>query len=85
MARGYKEYENTVILAQLELKQDFSFITEGLKGRLLGNVTRTSYYDLQRSYTPFYYALDSYDKPKDEYTLSALNPDLGTDYLGYSP
>lgn len=85
MARGYKEYENTVILAQLELKQDFSFITEGLKGRLLGNVTRTSYYDLQRSYTPFYYALDSYDKTKDEYTLSALNPDLGTDYLGYSP
>lgn len=85
MARGYKEYENTVVLAQLELKQDFSFITQGLKGRLLGNVNRTSYYDLQRSYTPFYYALDSYDKTKDEYILSALNPDLGTDYLGYSP
>ena len=85
MARGYKEYENTVVLAQLELKQDFSFITQGLKGRLLGNVNRTSYYDLQRSNTPFYYALDSYDKTKDEYILSALNPDLGTDYLGYSP
>lgn len=85
MARGYKEYENTVVLAQLELKQDFSFITQGLKGRLLGNVNRTSFYDLQRSYTPFYYALDSYDKTKDEYILSALNPDLGTDYLGYSP
>ena len=72
MARGYKEYENTVILAQLELKQDFSFITEGLKGRLLGNVTRTSYYDLQRSYTPFYYALDSYDKKKKMNTLFLL-------------
>lgn len=24
-------------------------------------------------------------RKKDEYTLSALNPDLGTDYLGYSP
>lgn len=85
MARGYKEYENTVVLAQLELKQDFSFITQGLKGRLLGNVTRTSYYDIQRSYVPFYYAMDSYDKTKDEYVLSALNPDAGTDYLGYSP
>lgn len=85
MARGYKEYENTVVLAQLELKQDFGFIIEGLKGRLLGNVTRTSYYDLQRSYIPFYYAMDSYDKTKDEYVLSALNPDKGTDYLGYSP
>lgn len=60
MARGYKEYEKTVVLAQLELKQDFGFITDGLNGRLLANVTRNSYYDLTRSYTPFYYSLDSY-------------------------
>lgn len=84
MAKGYKEYENTVILAQLELKQDFSSITKGLKGRVLGNVTRNSYYDLTRSYTPFYYSIESYDKTSDIYTLSALNPDKGTDYLGYS-
>ena len=48
MARGYKEYEKTVVLAQLELKQDFGFITDGLNGRLLANVTRNSYYDLTR-------------------------------------
>lgn len=85
MARGYKEYEKTVVLAQLELKQDFGFITDGLNGRLLANVTRNSYYDLTRSYTPFYYSLDSYDKYTDTYILSALNSDKGTDYLSYNP
>ncbi len=84
MCRGYKESETTVVLAQLELKQNFDFITKGLKGRLLGNATRNSYYDLTRSYTPFYYSIGSYDKYEDIYTLSDLNPDTGTDYLGYS-
>lgn len=84
MARGYKEYENTVVLAQLELKQDFSFITQGLNGRLLGNVSRESYYDLYRAYVPFYYTIGIYDKATDEYTLSAINPESGTDYLGYT-
>lgn len=85
MCRGYKESETTVMLAQLELKQNFDFITEGLKGRLLGNATRNSSYDLQRYYNPFYYSIGSYDKYEDVYTLSDLNPDKGTDYLGYYP
>ncbi|MDC2164248.1 SusC/RagA family TonB-linked outer membrane protein [Bacteroides thetaiotaomicron] len=84
MCRGYKESETTVVLAQLELKQNFDFITKGLKGRLLGNATRNSYYDLSRSYTPFYYSISSYDKYNDTYTLADLNPDKGTDYLGYT-
>lgn len=84
MCRGYKESETTVVLAQLELKQNFDFITKGLKGRLLGNVTRNSYYDLTRSYTPFYYSVNGYDKYSDVYTLTNLNPETGTDYLGYS-
>ena len=85
MCRGYKESETTVVLAQLELKQNFDFITKGLKGRLLGNATRNSAYDLQRYYDPFYYSIGSYDKYEDVYTLSDLNPDKGTDYLGYYP
>lgn len=85
MLRGYKESETTVVIAQLELKQDFGFITEGLRGRILGNVTRNSGYDLTRSYKPFYYSIGSYDKYTNEYTLSDLNPDTGTDYLDYNP
>lgn len=84
MCRGYKESETTVVLAQLELKQDFDFITKGLKGRLLGNATRNSYYDLSRSYVPFYYSAN-YDRDEGTYTLNDLNPETGTDYLEYYP
>lgn len=84
MLRGYKESEETAIIAQLELKQNFDFITKGLKGRVLGNVTRNSYYDLTRAYKPFYYSMGSYDKYTDVYTLTDLTPDTGTDYLGYT-
>lgn len=83
MLRGYKESEETAIIAQLELKQDFDFITKGLKARVLGNATRNSYFDLTRSYDPFYYSMGSYDKYTDIYSLTDLNPDTGTDYLGY--
>lgn len=85
MLKGYKESETTVIIAQLELKQNFDFITKGLRGRVLGNVTRNSGYDLTRAYNPFYYSIGSYDKISDTYTLSDLNPDSGTDYLNYQP
>ena len=84
MCRGYKESETTVVLAQLELKQNFDFITKGLKGRLLGNSTRDSYYDLTRSYNPFYSSIGSYDKYEDVSMLTDLNPDTGTDYLRYN-
>lgn len=84
MLRGYKESNSTVINAQLQLNQDLKMITEGLKFRVLGNVTRNSYFDLTRSYTPFYYSIGMYDKLKDIYALAALNPDKGTDYLGYA-
>lgn len=84
MLRGYKESEETAVLAQLELKQNLNFLTKGLKARLLVNATRNSYFDLTRAYQPFYYSMGSYDKYTDTYTLTALNPDTGTDYLGYS-
>ncbi len=84
MVSGYKEYQSTMILAQLELEQDLGFITEGLKGRAMFNTTRSSYFDMIREFQPFYYDVLSYDKLNDAYTLEALNPDDGTDYLTYS-
>ncbi|GHU88754.1 SusC/RagA family TonB-linked outer membrane protein [Bacteroidia bacterium] len=83
MLRGYKESEETAVVAQLELKQNFDFITQGLKGRILGSTTRNSYYDLTRDYIPFYYSVGMYDKYADVYSLNDLNPDTGTDYLAY--
>uniref|UniRef100_UPI003216C96D TonB-dependent receptor n=1 Tax=uncultured Draconibacterium sp. TaxID=1573823 RepID=UPI003216C96D len=83
MVRGYKDYSRSKIDAQFELKQDLSFLTEGLSIRGLFNTSRYSYFDVQRFYNPFYYTVSYYDKYEDDYTLMPLNELTGTDYLGY--
>jgi len=85
MVSGYKDYNRSMMLAQFELKQDLSFITEGLNLRGLFNVSRYAYSSTSRSYIPFWYGIGLYDKYQDTYTLSdALNPTAGTEYLDYS-
>ena len=83
MVKGYKDYSKTVILAQLELKQDLDFLLKGLSVRGMFNTSRTSYFDVSRFYTPFYYKIGSYDKYKDSYTLMGLNEQQGKEYLDY--
>ncbi len=83
MVHGYKEYNKTNLIAQIELKQKLDFITEGLNARALLHTTRYSYFDLQRFYNPFYYTMTTYDPVKDSYTLNCINPDGGTEYLNY--
>jgi TonB-linked SusC/RagA family outer membrane protein len=72
-----------MLLLQLEMEHKF---TGGLKGVTLKgtyNVMRNAYYDLNRGYSPFYYALaNTLDK---SYRLLALNPNDGTEYLSYTP
>lgn len=53
MVRGYKEKSRSQILAQLELKQDLAFITQGLSARGMVNVSRLSQFGVNRSYDPF--------------------------------
>ena len=84
MVRGYKDYNASTVLAQFELKQDLDFILKGLKIRALYNETRNTYNDISRSYSPFYYAIGSYDKYTDTFTLNELNTTSGRDYLDYS-
>jgi TonB-linked SusC/RagA family outer membrane protein len=81
MVKGYKDYSKTLLLAQLELKQDLSFILEGLSARGLFNTTRYSYFDIIRNYAPFYYNVGSYDKYTDTYKLAALNERTGSEYI----
>uniref|UniRef100_UPI003566B963 SusC/RagA family TonB-linked outer membrane protein n=1 Tax=Mariniphaga sediminis TaxID=1628158 RepID=UPI003566B963 len=83
MVKGYKEYSRNLLLSQFELKQDLSFITEGLSARALANINRTSYFDVSRFYSPFYYRVGSYDKKEDVYTLEQLNPNQGSEALAY--
>jgi TonB-linked SusC/RagA family outer membrane protein len=83
MVKGYKNYTSSTVSAQLELKQSLDFITQGLTFNAMANTNRYAYYDVSRSYTPFYYAMGSYDKPTGNYILNAINPTTGTEYLEY--
>lgn len=85
MVKGYKEYSQTMVLAQAELKQNFDFITEGLSARVMANTTRTSYFDLTRAYSPYYYMVDQYDKIDKTYTLKNTNEDSAKEWLAYNP
>lgn len=83
MVKGYKDYSTTQIMAQVELKQDLKFLTEGLSVRALFNTSRYSYFDVSRSYNPYFYKVGTYNRRDDIYTLDALNPLTGTEYLDY--
>lgn len=83
MVKGYKDYTRSMMLAQFELKQNLDFITEGLNLRGLFNTKRYSFFDVARSYNPFFYTATGYDKQADDYQLVNLNPNSGTEYLDY--
>lgn len=73
MVSGYKEYSNSTMMAQFELKQKLDFFTKGLEMRAMFNTKRYSFFETKRSYNPYYYMIDVYDKENDAYTLKSLN------------
>ncbi len=66
MVKGYKDRFKNTTLAQFEIKQDLSFITEGLKIRGMASVRTYSENENSREFTPFYYG------------IGQLETDLGT-------
>ena len=83
LVKGYRDTQRSQMIAAVELNQDLSFITPGLKFMTLFNLTRLSYYEVNRHFSPFWYTLDSYDSYTGEYHVKRIN-DNGTDYLQYS-
>ena len=83
LMKGYKDLTSSTMMAQFELKQDLAFLLDGLKMRGMFSTTRYSSFDVQRYYNPYYYTIGGYDKATDEYTLSPLNEETGTEYLDY--
>ena len=82
LIRGYKERSRSQILAQVELKQDLKFITEGLSMRGMMNVSRLSQFAVNRAFNPFYYQIGgNYNRQTGEYKLTQTR--VGTEYLGY--
>ena len=85
LVKGYKEYSRAKMSAQFEIEQDFSqIITPGLSLNAMVNTNRESYFDVSRSYKPFWYQIGMYDRTSNTYTLSPINEDNGTEYLDYS-
>lgn len=87
MVSGFQRYNSSTINVQLELKQDFGFLLEGLSARGMGYVQRYSDFASDRKYIPFYYRAT--DVNGDIY-LTAINDggatsvgETGREYLDY--
>lgn len=80
---SYKESKQSMLLLQLEMDHKFTGALTGLSLKGTYNVKRSAYYDLYRGYNPFYYTPAS--TVDGSYHLMALNPDVGTEYLSYTP
>src|SRR5690606_11848836 len=80
----YQDYTRSLMMAQLEWKQDLTSLTEGLRFRSMFNTNRTSRFAINRSYVPFRYAITSRDRRTGYYTLDVMNENSGTEWLGYN-
>ncbi|WP_366521807.1 TonB-dependent receptor [uncultured Proteiniphilum sp.] len=78
---GYKEAKTSMMLTQMEMEQKFDKAFNGLFIRGLVNMKRESYYDLNRSYRPFYY--EPVTTLDGSYRLRNFNPTTGSEYLSY--
>jgi len=84
MVSGYKDYTRSLMMAQMEIKQDLSFLTEGLRFRSMFNTNRISRFDIERAYNPFYYDFESFDRRTGEYSIYAFNETSGTEFLDFT-
>ena len=83
MVSGYKDYTRSLMMAQMELKQNLSFLTEGLTFRTMFNTNRISRFDIERSYNPFYYELGYADRRTGDYSIYSFNESSGTEFLSF--
>lgn len=81
---GYSQTNNSNMIAQLEVKQDFNFITPGLTARLMAYTRRNAYFDVSRRNSPFYYG-SIVDPELGFRDIDLLNEGAATEYLTYEP
>ncbi|WP_353129060.1 SusC/RagA family TonB-linked outer membrane protein [Parapedobacter pyrenivorans] len=84
MVKGYKDYNRSLMMAQMEIKQDLYFLTEGLTFRSMFNTNRISRFDIERAYKPFFYQLESYDKRTLDYEVGVFNETAGEEFLSFT-
>jgi TonB-linked SusC/RagA family outer membrane protein len=82
MVSGYNQNDETTLSAQATLMQDLAFVTKGLKLQAKASASTWNKTEGTRTYSPFYYALESHNTVTGAYTLYNLNPDNPHDRLG---
>jgi len=82
MVKGYQQSTQTNLVAQIELRQKLDFITEGLSTRFMASTTRQSIYSINRSYTPYYYTMTTYNPITGYFKLG--NFSVGSESLGFA-
>ncbi len=81
MVRGYREYNKSIMGAQIELKQDMGFLVDGLNVRALFNTKREALSAISRSYSPYYYKLAEHNYLTGDYKVDIINPDASGESL----
>jgi len=82
MVKGYQQSTQTNLIAQIELRQKLDFILPGLSTRFMASTTRQSIYSINRSYTPYYYTMNTYNPITGYFKLN--NFSKGDESLGFS-
>ncbi|MGF7232929.1 SusC/RagA family TonB-linked outer membrane protein, partial [Arachidicoccus sp.] len=89
LLKGYSQYTQSTINAQVDLNQKLDFIVSGLSFSGIFSLNRYSYYSASRQYNPFYYQVQNYNQVSNIYNLQLINNqttgDIPTEYLDYSP
>jgi TonB-linked SusC/RagA family outer membrane protein len=75
MVRGYDTRDESTISAQATLLQNLDFFTEGLKFQAKASANTWNTHNGVRTYSPYYYDLETYDPINGDYTLYNLNPE----------
>ncbi|ANI89898.1 hypothetical protein A9P82_11745 [Arachidicoccus ginsenosidimutans] len=70
LLKGYSQYSQSTMNAQVNLSQKLDFLTKGLAFKGTFYTQRYSYFNAVRQYSPYYYQVSQYDIYNNQYKLS---------------
>lgn len=82
IAKGYATSFSSTVISTADIKQDLSMVTKGLSARALFSYKNWNMSHINRSTTPFFYQVTSYDADQN-FQLEKIGTS-GSDYLGFS-
>jgi TonB-linked SusC/RagA family outer membrane protein len=82
MVKGYKSQNISIVTMMATIRQDFDFLIKGLKFEGKGSVKSNGTSTQNRSFSPFFYAVEQYNQVTQEYKLFGLNRLSGNNSMG---